>query len=116
MGESFDPIALSVATVEFDNSSRILPRRAALLLNGMALPRLKTEGASGKWRPKLYENDCRLEGDFRFADLRTMLAAARVVRAKYPELRLVVTVPAGSSEEDRNWLRQIATRLPPGSM
>jgi Na+-translocating ferredoxin:NAD+ oxidoreductase RnfC subunit len=53
---------------------------------------------------------------FVLTNLKTALATARFVRAKHPEFRLVVTVPGDASEEDRNWVRQIANHLPPGSM
>jgi Na+-translocating ferredoxin:NAD+ oxidoreductase RnfC subunit len=47
--------------------------------------------------------------------LTTALAAARAIRAKRPDLRLVVTVPSDASEEDRNRVRQIGTYVPPDS-
>jgi hypothetical protein len=70
----------------------------------------------GDWHLKLYSSDGRPEGDLRFDNLKTALATARFVRAKHPEFRLVVTVPEDASEEDRNWVRQIANHLPPRSM
>jgi hypothetical protein len=71
------------------------------------------ETALGVWRLKLHNPDGVREDDRRFDDLKTTLAAARVIRAKRPDLRLVVTVPPDASEEDRDRVRQIGTYLPP---
>jgi Na+-translocating ferredoxin:NAD+ oxidoreductase RnfC subunit len=76
---------------------------------------LGMEMVLGVWRLKLHNPDGVREDDRRFDDLTTALAAARAIRAKRPDLRLVVTVPSDASEEDRNRVRQIGTYIPPDS-
>jgi hypothetical protein len=68
-----------------------------------------------KWRLKLLASDGEYEADRLFYDLRALLGAARQLREERPELRLVVTIPSEASEEDRNLLKQIASRLPSDS-
>jgi hypothetical protein len=65
-----------------------------------------------KWRLKLLTSDGEHEADRLFYDLRALLGAARQLREERPELRLVVTIPSEASEEDRDFLKQIASRLP----
>jgi hypothetical protein len=65
-----------------------------------------------KWRLKLLASHGEHEADRLFYDLRALLGAARQLREERPELRLVVTIPSEASEEDRDFLKQIASRLP----
>jgi hypothetical protein len=64
-----------------------------------------------KWRLKLLASDGEHEADRLFYDLRALLGAARRLREKRPEVRLIVTIPSEASEEDRNIFKRIASRL-----
>jgi hypothetical protein len=64
------------------------------------------------WRLKLVKADGSREADRYFHDLRTLLAAAALLREERPDLRLTITVPLAASEEDRGLVEQVATRMP----
>ena len=65
-----------------------------------------------KWRLKLLALDGEHEASRLFDDLRALLGDALQLREERPELHLIVTIPPEASEEDRNLLKQIASRLP----
>jgi hypothetical protein len=79
-----------------------------------SMPELRPTNISPppRWRLKLVKPDGSRESDRHFHDLRTLLAAAGLLREERPDVRLVITVPVEASDKDREIIKTIADRVP----
>ncbi len=65
-----------------------------------------------RWRLRLVKADGSHEAERYFYDLRSLLAAAARFRKEFLDVRLIITVPLEASQEDRDIVGQIASRVP----